>query len=310
MVGAFILPSTQMKTSCLTLLPLFTTISISFASSLENEAGSFAADQDRIHKDVLDQVGFSLRAGIDPMTVVTELEGIRPVSGDVSVVSDKASSHGRGAIYLGEEMLLPGTTVGLFRALLVRKDVLYKWIDDGTMAENVWQDFWKYYSVEFTSESNEDEKITGTTTSWMAIPVGDVDKGPDDATWWIQGPISDDRFEEALTSLNAKVLVDWRRLAAGDKGQLYLFNAHIINEPSAGGGVDMDGELLHEEEKENISHLHGSGCSDGLMYCGAVFEAKSSKNIHPGEQLLWCYGKGYARRYPVSQMCLHDDANE
>lgn len=289
----FFTPSSQMKTSCLTFL--FTAISV--VSNLENEAGSFAVDD--IQKDILKQVGFALRAGVDPVTIVTELEGIKPLSGENSR---------RGVVYVGEEMLPPGTTVGLYRALLVRKDELYKWTDDGTMATNVWQDFWKYYSVEFTSESNANEKSAGTTTSWMAIPVGDIDKGPDDATWWEQGPISDDRLEEALASLNAKVLVDWSRLAAGDKGQIYLFNAHIINEPSAGEGVAMDGELLREEEKENIGHLHGSGCSDGLTYCGAVFEAKTNRNIHPGEQLLWCYGKEYARNYPVAQMCLVDDA--
>lgn len=190
--------------------------------------------------------------------------------------------------------------MGLYRALLVRKDVLYGWIDDGTIANGVWQTFWKYYSVEFTSEG------TSTATLWMAIPVGDAGKGPDDTTWWVHGPITKDNFEEALISLNSKVLVDWRRLAAGADGKFYLFNAHIINEPSAGGGVDMDGELL-QDERENIGHLHGSGCSDGLMYCGAVFEAITSRSVHPGEHLLWCYGKNYARNYHVAQMCLTDD---
>lgn len=273
----------------------------------EDAAGSFAADQERLHKDILDQVGFALRAGVDPVTVVTEVEGILPVPNNKDETSEHQvelpSMTGRGVIYLGEDVLPPGSTVGLYRALLVRKDVLYEWIDDGTIEKDVWQDFWKYYSVEFTLE----EDTTGS--SWMAIPVGDAGKGPDEATWWVQGPIAEKKFEEALISLNARVLVDWRRLAAGEGGRHYLFNAHIINEPSGGGTVSMDGELL-QDEKKNIGHLHGSGCSDGLTYCGAVFEAKTSRNVQPGEQLLWCYGKNYARDYPVAQMCLTDNDEE
>ena len=298
-----------MKKQCLA-SPFLATIQLLYASSIEHEkaAGSaFTADQqERIHKDILDQVGFALRAGVDPVTVVTEVEGIQSVPSGRDRPSGQVvspSAVGRGVIYLGEEVLPPGTTVGLYRALLVKKDVLYGWIDDGTIARDIWQDFWKFYSVEFTSEEDS------TGASWMAIPVGDAGKGPDEATWWVQGPLSQNKFEEALVSLNSKVLVDWRRLAAGEEGGYFLFNAHIINEPSAGGIVNMNGELL-QDEKENIGHLHGSGCSDGLTYCGAVFEAKTSTNVQPGEQILWCYGKNYARNYPVATMCLTDDDDD
>ena len=298
-----------MKKQCLAsyFLAIIQLLNASSIDDAEAARSAFTTDQqERIHKDILDQVGFALRAGVDPVTVVTEMEGIRSVPNTGDKPSDQVESPslaGRGVIYLGEEILPPGTTVGLYRALLVKKDVLYGWIDDGTIARDIWQDFWKYYSVEFTSEENL------TDASWMAIPVGDAGKGPDEATWWVQGPLSEKKFEEALISLNHRVLVDWRRLAAGDEGRYYLFNAHIINEPSAGGIVNMNGELL-QDEKENIGHLHGSGCSDGLTYCGAVFEAKTSTNIQPGEQLLWCYGKNYARNYPVAQMCLTDDDEE
>ena len=297
-----------MKTQCLASFFLAIMHLLCASTIIEDEEASGSAfttdQQERIHKDILDQVGFALRAGVDPVTVVTEVDGIRSIPNSRDDASDQVELSpmaGRGVIYLGEDVLPPGTTVALYRALLVRKDVLYGWIDDGTIARDIWQDFWKYYSVQFTS--GEDS----TGASWMAIPVGDAEKGPDEATWWVQGPLSENKFEVALISLNSKVLVDWRRLAAGDEGRYYLFNAHIINEPSAGGIVNMNGELL-QDEKENIGHLHGSGCSGGLTYCGAVFEAKTSTIVQPGEQLLWCYGKNYARNYPVAQMCLTDEA--
>jgi hypothetical protein len=164
----------------------------------------------------------------------------------------------------------------------------------------------------------------------MALPVGDVEKGPDDATWWVQGRISQDKLDEAVSALNAKILVDWRRLAAGSSGQLHMFNAHKLNEPSAGGEIGINGELLDEEE-ENISHLTGSGCSPTRgsapaaassstdsaqtsdkeeQFCGAAFEAKTSKNVYPGDQLVWCYGQSYERKYRVAQTCLDDDTRE
>ena len=52
-------------------------------------------EQEKPHDDILDQIDFVLRAGVSPVTVVTEIDGIRSLS----------ASAGRGVIYLGESAL-------------------------------------------------------------------------------------------------------------------------------------------------------------------------------------------------------------
>mmetsp|Transcript_41034 Transcript_41034/g.59981 ORF Transcript_41034/g.59981 Transcript_41034/m.59981 type:complete len:311 (+) Transcript_41034:28-960(+) len=251
-----------------------------------------------VKQDLLRQLDFCSRAGVNPITMVAPL-------GDA----------GRGVVYMGEEPLPPKSTVGLYRALLVRKDVWFRWIDDGIVASGVWNDFWKAYTVEFTGELTENgvnKEGKGDSVPWMAIPVGDVGGDVDGPTWWNYGPINQENLQKAIEAINNKVIVDWRRLAASQDGkQLLLFNAHIINEPSP------NPEPLEDDEHENISHLSGSGCEtfdDGtgneLQYCGTAFEAKTSKTIYPGEEFLWCYGEDYQRDYPVASTCLNDKIRE
>ena len=292
------------------------TISLSIAAlaawALPSEG--LESDEDRgsrVQRDLLDQVGFCLKAGVVPVTVVMEMEGIDVVDGgEAAPGEDGITASGLGVVYVGEEELPPGTTVGLFRSLLVRRDVLFRWVDDGTLESGVWGEFWGHYSVEFTADGPENG------TSWMALPVGDVGAGPDDPSWWRQGTISKDELDEALRAINAKALVDWRRLAASEdgSGRFLLFNAHMINEPSA-ASVGFDGSLL-EEEEENVGHLAGSQCQqseeDGndIEYCGAAFAAITNKPVQPGDSLLWCYGETYERNYPVGRLCLNDDLRE
>ena len=143
----------------------------------------------------------------------------------------------------------------------------------------------------------------------MALPAGGLDEDIDGPTWWRYGILSDAELAKAIAAINARILVDWRRLAGGgDGGSFLLFNAHIINEPSAG-------EYGEKDEEENISHLAGSGCEaleggEKVRWCGTAFQAMTSKIVYPGEPLLWCYGESYRRSYAVARTCLDDLSRE
>ena len=62
-----------------------------------------------VSRDLMRQVDFATRAGIDPITVVVPAPDAEP-------------SRGRDLVYAGDGPLPPGGAVGLYRALLVRED--------------------------------------------------------------------------------------------------------------------------------------------------------------------------------------------
>lgn len=237
------------------------------------EEGDLWSDDEM--NDVKEQMKFGILAKLDPLTVVMRIPG-----------------RGKGLVYVGEKSLVPDTTVALYRILLVRKDVWRSWLEDNTISLDLWNSFWMAYTVEFSGEVDDDH-------TWMGLPVGDLGT-VDEPTWWSYGELSPHQLQQALEAIHRKILVDFRRIGKGISSKtqsLHYFNAHLINEPSSNE---------HEEEEENISHLTGSGCPGTLKYCGTAFEAKTSREVHPGEQLLWCYGNTYKRNYSVSETCLSD----
>jgi len=228
-------------------------------------------------KDVMEQMKFGMLAEVNPLTVVMRIPGM-----------------GNGVVYVGEEDLPADTTVALYRMLLVRKDVWQTWLHDGTLSLHLWNSFWMAYAVEFTVQDDDH--------AWMGLPVGDLGT-PNDPTWWSYGELSSHSLQQAIQAIHLKILVDSNRIARGTAHPptLHFFNAHLLNEPSS--------HHDHQNE-ENVSHLAGSGCPQSLQYCGTAFEAKTSKTVYPGEQLLWCYGETYRRSYSVAKTCLNDSLRE
>jgi len=252
--------------------------------------------------NLLRQIDFAHRAGVDPVTVVVN-----------GVVEGGEAYLRRGVVYASSDPLPAGSTAALYRALLVREDAWGEWVADGTIEKGVWGEFWSAYAVKFTGEvdsgagTSEDE--VGGKYAWIALPAGDVGEDLDGPTWWEHGLLEEAQVNMALQAINKRLLVNWNRLAGGgDSGGFIFFNGHIINEPSPG----TDGTF---DDEENISHLAGPSCDmfeggEGARWCGVAFEAKTSQTIYAGEQLLWCYGEAYQRNYPVAKICMNDNSRE
>lgn len=207
----------------------------------------------------------------------------------LTVVAD-AGAKGRGVFFAGDAPLAAKATVALYRSLLVRGSVWRAWGTDGTLRAGV-ADWWRAYAIEFTGDA--DGKHTWHDV-WMALPVGDAG-ALDEPSWWVHGPLADGALDAAVRALNGRILVDWRRPGRSRATGLQLMNAHLINEPSA-------------DEEENIGGMNGARCADGLDWCGTVLEAKASRAVRPGDELLWCYGEGYARSYEPAAACADDAA--
>ena len=213
--------------------------------------------------------------------------------GQVSVplVVESIGAKGHGVFYAGSAPLPAGTVVSLYRCLLVRSDVMRAWRDEGVVSKEAWR-FWRRYTVEVSGD--EDGRHLWRD-QWQALPVGDVG-ALDSPSWWRHGELSERAVGRALEAINARRLVDWRRPAHSPSLGTLLFNAHMINEPS-------------DDAAENVEGLHGSRCAESaeeVRWCGAVLRAKTSRELQPGQELLWCYGEGYERDYRAGATCLDD----
>ena len=136
-----------------------------------------------------------------------QLADMRLVDVTVPLLVLPTPSAGRGVFFAGAYPLPAGTTVSLYRCLLVRGDVLKQWRDDGTMSAAAWS-FWRAYSVEVSSSSGG--QLWRDT--WQALPIGEMG-GLDSVTWWKHGQLGDAAVGQALLAINARRLVDYRRPA-------------------------------------------------------------------------------------------------
>lgn len=237
--------------------------------------------------------------------------------GTVSTVVAKQPGKGRGVFFAGEQSLPPNSLVALYPCLLVRLDLLQEWVATGR-ADIDTAVFWDQYSIEsqfshyykFLKANNYDDNDNNDSDEfpWYCAPVGEAPEAP----WFQVGPLDELAIGRAIAALNAKRLSSWnnstsrlylpehhqtqQQLDANKNSLLqWPLNAHILNEPTG-------------NEHATVQHIADMGMpcdafDHGRRVCGSVLEARTIKTLHPGEQLTWCYGRGYDRAYDLSTDC-------
>jgi hypothetical protein len=240
-----------------------------------------------------------------------------------TVVAEQPDA-GKGVFYVADEPLPAGATVSLFRCLFVRADLLTEWASSGTLKETVLCDhapfhwpsdgqppparrectgkLWNSYSIRLGGIVSDRSK-----PDWFCLPVGER-SGEE---WFTVGHLQPWQVDRALRAANREVLVDWRGgrewgdpLEAEEQphGGRLLYHAHMMNEPSndhtitvamSGGGCPSPSEAPQGVEETRL--------------CAGHLEAVTTREVQPGQELVWCYGGGYPRDYVVGSAC--DEVN-
>lgn len=226
----------------------------------------------------------------------------------LDVIADLAGK-GRGVVYSGTGPLPADTPLAVVRCLLVRGDAYDEYMANTSARSRA---FWRRYSI--STHINE--------RAWHCLPVGDL-IAYGEATWHREGTIEGENLLAAWQALGEDTLVEWQRhatwhprgtaspptiasivsrppsgtgAAAGAPIQL-LTAGHLLNEPSG------DEQPTVRWEWSNKERSSGQCDSSTERWCGALLLARSSRTLHHGDELMWCYGRNYARDYEVGLAC-------
>ena len=208
---------------------------------------------------------------------------------------------GRGVFYYGTDPLPIGTVVALYRCLLVRSTRFTSWLARGMVDASVDSSYWRNYTVSLRFDDSEG-------TEWLCLPVGDDEANiaNGEASWFSLGKLSKQAVKQALAALNRKILVDWtvqyNAAAAGEHlrhvGNLRNFGPYF-NEPSGEAQGQGDAALPNVDVRAHGA-LH---CGPKSSYCGIMLATATTRPIHQGDELVWCYGQAFERHYTVSTAC-------
>ena len=208
----------------------------------------------------------------------------------VPIIVAREAGRGLGVFYAGDAPLPKGSLASLFRCLLLRRDLLEQWVGASGVLDTTAEvtGFWERYGITFADEEQQ---------LWTALPLGEISK---QQAWWALGPLNEAQLMKARAAHDNMKLPDWsgtpgRRWPDPKKGEgPFLFTGHLFNEPS-------------DEEPETIESLRLTvPCNtfgESIRACGAVLEARTKREVLPGEPFLWCYGGAYKRTYPIARQC-------
>ena len=209
----------------------------------------------------------------------------------VPIIVAREAGRGLGVFYAGDAPLPKGSLASLFRCLLLRRDLLEQWVGASGVLDTTAEvtGFWERYGITFADEEQQ---------LWTALPLGEISK---QQAWWALGPLNEAQLMKARAAHDNMKLPDWsgtpgRRWPDPKKGEgPFLFTGHLFNEPS-------------DEEPETIESLRLTvPCNtfgENIRACGAVLEARTKREVLPGEPFLWCYGGAYKRTYPIARQCV------
>lgn len=218
-----------------------------------------------------------------------------------SVPTIVAEHAGRGlsVFYAGRAPLASGTLVGLYRVLMIRKDrfarlVMIAAMDSGSDVSEAF-DFWQRYTIKLRSvvTHGAGEGASEDASVWLAIPVGER---PGDAMRWFKpGALDDAQLALARDAYFRRLLVDWKTGRRDSRsGAILGSNAHLFNEPTG-------------EEPDTVDSISGPTCDvtygASVHACGVLLEARTKREVAPGEELVWCYGSTYKRAYAAGRAC-------
>ena len=206
--------------------------------------------------------------------------------GVMSTVVVSQPGRGRGLFYAGDTTLPVNTLVALYPCFLIRQDQLNEWARAG-LVDTKTSEFWLRYATEWGAGTSSRSSGGGV---FYCHPVGGHGAR---GSWFRMGVLDDQTVRRARAALNTKTLAPWDESFRGPEGVRLSTNGHIMNEPSG-------------EERATAQLYQGPPCEvfeSGLRVCGSVMEARTIREVRPGEPLTWCYGHGYHREYEVAQSC-------